>query len=106
MSAHFLCQESIPSDYLRQATCGTLGIMLKFDAAHDFCRKMQNASILYEAAFTIKLQNTMSPGKRFHRLRCAVETPASPAGRNRGTLLPTHVTQQVPAASRFTPSGL
>ncbi len=41
VSAHFLRQELIPSDYLRQATCITLGIMLKFDAAHDFCRKMQ-----------------------------------------------------------------
>ncbi len=41
VSAHFLRQESIPSDYLRQATCVTLGVMLKFDAAHDFCRKTQ-----------------------------------------------------------------
>ncbi len=53
VSAHFLRQESIPSDYLRQATCVTLGVVLKFDAAHDFCCKTQNASILYEDAFCL-----------------------------------------------------
>ncbi len=56
MSAHFLHQESIPSDYLWQATCGTLGVMLKFDAAHESCRKTQDAKkieVLYEVAFKV-----------------------------------------------------
>ena len=30
MSAHLLHQESTPIDYLRQATCSTLGVLLKF----------------------------------------------------------------------------
>ncbi len=45
VSKHFLRQELIPSNYLRQATCITLGIMLNFDAAHDFCRKNAAASL-------------------------------------------------------------
>ncbi len=46
VSAHFLCQESVPTDYLWQATCGTLGIMINFDAAQHFAAKTQNAMSL------------------------------------------------------------
>ncbi len=39
VSAHFLRQESIPSDNLQQATCVTLGVMLNFDATQHFSTK-------------------------------------------------------------------
>ncbi len=32
-------------NYLQQATCVTLGVMLNFSAAHDFCCKMQNVAL-------------------------------------------------------------
>ncbi len=55
--AHFLLlrQESAPSDNLQQATCITLGVMLKFAATHDFCRKRKTqpyAAALYEVTFS------------------------------------------------------
>ncbi len=39
MSAVLLCQELVPIDYLRQATCGTLDVMLNFDTAQHFAAK-------------------------------------------------------------------
>ncbi len=49
MSAHFLCQESTPIDYLWQATCSTLGVMLNFDTAQHFSAKRKEfAAPLYE----------------------------------------------------------
>ncbi len=51
MSAYFLSQESIPSDYLRQATCGTLGVMLNFDATQHYAAKRRTQQVLYEVTF-------------------------------------------------------
>ncbi len=51
VSAHFLRQESIPSDYLRQATCITLGVMLKFDATQHFAAKRRTQQALYEVTY-------------------------------------------------------
>ena len=53
MSAHFLRQESIPSDYLRQATCGTLGVMLNFDATQHYAAKRRTQQVLYEVTLTL-----------------------------------------------------
>ena len=52
MSARLLRQESIPSDYLRQATCVTLGVMLNFDATQHFAAKRRTQQTLYEVTFT------------------------------------------------------
>ncbi len=49
VSAHFLRQESIPSDYLRQATCVTLGVMLNFDATQQNTEHKEFAAALYKA---------------------------------------------------------
>ncbi len=48
LSAHFLHQEQIPSDYLWQATCITLGVMLNFDASQQNSERMEFAAALYE----------------------------------------------------------
>ena len=53
VSAHFLHQESIPSVYLRQATCVTLGVMLNFDATRHFAAKRRTQQALYEATFMV-----------------------------------------------------
>ncbi len=39
VSTSFLLQESAPSNYLLQAVCVSLGVMLNFNATHDFCCK-------------------------------------------------------------------
>ncbi len=53
MSAHFLRQELIPSDYLRQATCVTLGIRLNFDATQYFAAKRRTQQVLYEVTSSV-----------------------------------------------------
>ncbi len=49
VSANFVCQESVAIDYLQQATCGTLGVMLNFDAAQQNTERNKFAAVLYEA---------------------------------------------------------
>ncbi len=48
VSPFFLHQELAPINYLRQATCITLGVMLNFDAAQP-AERNQLAAALYEA---------------------------------------------------------
>ncbi len=52
VSTSFLHQESAASDYLRQATCVTLGVMLNFDTGHDFAAKRTKWEFLYEVVLT------------------------------------------------------
>ncbi len=47
VSAHFLDQESIPRDYLHQATRVTLGVMLNFNAAQQNAERKEFAAALY-----------------------------------------------------------
>ncbi len=53
VSTHFLCQESIPGDYLREATCVTLGIMLNLDATQQNAERSKLATAPYEVSIML-----------------------------------------------------
>ncbi len=89
VSAHFLRQESIPSDYLWQATCVTLGVMSKFDAAQQIAAKRRTQQALYEVTFTEE-RNTVSGSPQITQyqklLSCrAVVWPDQPFNESFGT---------------------
>ncbi len=54
-----LRQESVPTDYLRQATCITLGVMLNFDAAQQNAKRSKLAAAPYEVSIRKRVRLEM-----------------------------------------------